>query len=167
MKNFICIAAVSDNWIIGKDGTLPWHLPADLQFFKAQTMGHTLIHGRKSHESMGGALPKRRNIVLTSQADYDSKHTEVANSMEAAIELAGDDNPVFILGGQTVFEKAVNEGIATHMIITRVHTEVDGDTSFPQFDETDWERTWHEFRPKDEKNPIDMTFERWQRKPVS
>ena len=113
---------------------------------------------------MGGALPGRRNIVLTRNSDYSSKDSEVAHSMEAALELAGDDNPVFVLGGQKVFEMAVNKGVATHMILTRVHTEVEGDTTFPEFSEDNWERTWHEFRPKDEKNQYDMTFERWRRK---
>jgi dihydrofolate reductase len=165
MKKIAAIAAVSENYIIGRDGKLPWRLPADLKFFKDTTMGCPVISGRKSHEGHNGALPGRRNIVLSRNPTYDpGPDAELAPNLQTALAMCTDAPVVFVLGGETVFTEAVEQGIATHLILTRVLAHVEGDTAFPRFNESDWELEWEEFRPKDEKNGFDMKFQSWKRK---
>lgn len=160
-----CIAAVSDNWVIGRDGGLPWHLPADLKFFKETTYGGLIISGRKSFEN-SGLLPGRRHVVLSRQENYCPSGVEVINSLEAALDVgrASHLEEIFVLGGEGVFQRAIEHSLATDLVLTRVHAQVEGDTFFPKFSPQDWAREWHLFRPKDDRNVYDLTFERWIRK---
>jgi dihydrofolate reductase len=157
----IAIAALADNWVIGKDNQLPWHLPRDLKFFKDMTSGCPIISGRKTFESHG-VLPKRRNIIMTQQDDYGANGAETAQSWDEALAKVAGEELVFILGGEGIFRDAV-ERYATDLVLTRVHADYEGDTYFPIFDEAKWELVWEAHHAADAKNPVDMTFQRWLR----
>lgn len=132
------VVAMADNRCIGKDGALPWHLPEDLKHFRAVTMGHAMIMGRKTHESIGRALPGRRNIVLTRNAALAFDGCEVVEDLETAIRIAreqGDDCPR-IIGGAAVYEAALPLCTTLHM--TEVHQEADGDVFFPALRSDQW-----------------------------
>lgn len=138
------IAAIARNGVIGRDGGLPWHLPADLKRFKEVTRGHQVVMGRRTFESLPGPLPKRRNIVVTRQADYQADGIEVAHSLEEAIAMAearaeSPDEVLFVLGGAVLYEAALP--LADRLDLTMVDAEVDGDTRFPAFDESGWRET--------------------------
>lgn len=156
------IAAVSENDVIGREGDLPWHLPADLRFFKRKTVGHTLIMGRKTFDTVGKPLPRRRSIVLSRQEDYSPLGVEVVSSLEAALELAGDEEEVFIAGGAWVYREAM--AVADRLYITRVHGEVEGDTFFPAIDPSVWnlvEEVRHEANEKHQYPFTFRTYDRW------
>ena len=140
MKKLALIVAVSDNGVIGVNGQLPWHIPEDLKYFKANTTGHAIIMGRKTFDSIGRPLPKRRNIVVTRNPDLEIEGVEVVNSLQAAIALARtDDEEPRIIGGSSLYDEAMPQ--VTTMFLTRVHREVEGDTFFPAYDETQWRVT--------------------------
>ncbi|MGJ3647422.1 dihydrofolate reductase [Sphingomonas sp. GlSt437] len=124
--------ARADNGVIGRDGALPWHLPADLKRFKAQTLGRPMIMGRKTFESLPGLLPGRRHIVLTRDPQWQAAGAEVATTVEAALNLAGDDAAV--IGGAEIF--ALFLDLATHIELTEVHADIAGDAIVPPF--TGW-----------------------------
>ncbi len=136
MTSLTLIAAVSHNRMIGRDGALPWTLPADLQRFRALTLGKTLVMGRGTFDSIGRALPGRRNIVVTRQAGWCADGAEVAGSIEQALLMAGDA-PVMVIGGGQIYDQTI--ALADRLAITWVHRAVDGDTRFPPIDL----RTWH------------------------
>ena len=163
------IAARSDNDIIGRDRGIPWHLPADLKHFKRLTTGHTIIMGRKTFESIGRALPDRRTIVVTRNADFAGEDIVVAPSLEEAFRRAVDEPfetdgevEVFVVGGGEIYRQALDR--ADRMYLTRVHTVVEGDVRFPEFAEEEWDCSDTEWHAVDEKNPFDYTFEVWERK---
>ena len=146
------IAAIARNGVIGRDGGLPWHLPADLKRFKEVTRGHQVVMGRRTFESLPGPLPKRRNIVVTRQADYQAEGIEVAHSLDEAIAMAeahaeSPDEVLFVLGGAVLYEAALP--IADRLDLTMVDAEVDGDTRFPAFDESAWRETQSIEHPAD------------------
>lgn len=122
-----CIYARAANGVIGKDGELPWHLPADLKHFKALTMGKPMIMGRKTFESLPGLLPGRRHIVLTRRVDWDSTGAEVVRSVDEALALAGADAAV--IGGAAIFDVFLPH--ATRVELTEIHREFDGDVFMP------------------------------------
>src|SRR3954452_22634299 len=124
------IAAVAENGVIGRDGGLPWHLSDDLRRFKRLTMGHTMVMGRRTWESIGRPLPGRRTVVVTRQSAYtvDADDVQVAHSLAAAVECAASsgDDEAFIIGGAELYRDAI--AAADRLYITRVHASVDGDT---------------------------------------
>lgn len=135
------IVAVSENNVIGNDNALPWHLPADLKHFKTLTMGKPLIMGRKTFQSIGRALPGRLNIVVTTgQKEFEgatrcSSLEDALNvAKQAALESGAEE--IMIIGGAHVYKQALP--IAQRLYLTRVHTNVDGDTSFPEIPDRDW-----------------------------
>jgi dihydrofolate reductase len=125
------IVAVARNGVIGKDGGLPWHVSEDLKHFKKTTHGHAVIMGRKTHDSIGRPLPKRRNIVVTRQTGTLFPGCEAAHSLDEAIALARttDDCP-FIIGGASLYEEALP--LATELHLTTIDEDVDGDAYFPE-----------------------------------
>ena len=156
------IAAMSDNRVIGRDGGLPWHLPSDLKRFKFLTMGHAVIMGRKTFESVGKALPGRRCIVITRQGDYKADDILVAHSLGKALSLvAKTETEVFILGGESIYNLTLD--IATHMYLTVVHATINGDTLFPKFDIDAWKITQDEKHEADKKNPYAYSFREYKR----
>lgn len=134
------IAAVAANGIIGRNGEMPWHLPADLTHFKETTMGHPVIMGRRTYESIasavGGPLPGRTNIVL-SRSNPDLPESVVgADSITAAIGAAGDADTVYIIGGATVYEQFLPQ--ADRLVLTELESAYEGDTAFPEWNRTAW-----------------------------
>lgn len=125
------IVAVARNDVIGRDGELPWHVAEDLKHFKATTTGHAIIMGRKTYESIGRPLPKRRNIVVTRRIGAEIPGCEVAPSLDEALALARTSDPCpFIIGGASLYEEALP--IATELHMTTIDLDVEGDTHFPQ-----------------------------------
>lgn len=159
MKNTI-VVAISDNYAIGKDNDLIWHMPADLRHFKRVTTGKYVCMGRKSFESLGKPLPNRINIVITRQEDYQPEGVIVVNSLDAAIDHAAQagQEELIILGGGQVYKESLDRGLVDEMIITEIKATFDADTHFPSFDESQWKEVRREEHPADEKNPHDYAF---------
>jgi dihydrofolate reductase len=155
MKGLAIIAAVARNGVIGRNGELPWRLPEDLRHFKRTTSGHAVIMGRKTHESIGFALPKRLNIVVTRQAGFDAPGCSVVHSMEEALALAWEsDEEPFVIGGAGLYAAAVP--LATRLVITEVQVEVEGDTFFPPVD-------FDLFDEVERRDAQGMSFVTWER----
>lgn len=132
------VVARADNGVIGKEGRLPWHLPADLRHFKEVTMGTPMIMGRRTFDSLPGLLPGRRHVVLTRDPDWRAEGVEVAHSVGETLQLAGGDY-VSVIGGAEIF--ALFEPLATAVELTEVHCEAEGDTRMPAFDPAIWHET--------------------------
>jgi dihydrofolate reductase len=157
------IAAVSDNGVIGRDGGLPWRLPADLKRFKRLTSGHHMIMGRRTWESIGRRpLPGRPTIVVSRDPGFAAEGAQVARSIGQALELAGAVAEVFIAGGEAIYREALE--VADRLYLTRVHAVVEGDTFFPELDESGWRVVAEEHHPPDEKNAYAHTFLVYERK---
>lgn len=150
------IAAVSLNGVIGKDGDLPWRLPADLRHFKRTTTGHHLIVGRKTWESVGAPLPGRTMIVVSRNPEYRIDGIQVVPSIARALEIAADDPEPFVGGGAGLYREALE--IADTMYLTKIMAEFDGDTFFPRFDSTRWLLCDEQAHEPDEKNVIAYAF---------
>lgn len=153
--------AVSENDVIGDSNTLPWHLPADLRRFKELTMGHPMIMGRKTHESIGRALPGRRNIVITTQSDFTAEGCDVVRSLDEALQLVKNEQEVFIIGGGSVYAQALPQ--ANKIYLTKVHAITHGDVTFT-FDTSQWREITREDHTADEKNQYDYSFITYIRK---
>ncbi len=154
----VLVAALDEQRLIGREGDLPWHLPADLRHFKKTTNGYPVIMGRRTFESLDGPLPGRLNIVLTGQDDYEADDCEVVAGFEQALDLAEKQGKerVMVLGGSGVFRQALPG--ASEMILTVVHDTYEGDTYFPDFDGEQWEIVDKWSHEADEKNETSMTF---------
>jgi dihydrofolate reductase len=135
------LAAVGANLVIGRDGNMPWHLPEDLAHFKATTMGHVMVMGRKTYESIGRALPGRRTIVITHQQRWHAASVEVAHSLPEALALAGPAD-VFVVGGGEVYRQAMP--FADQMLLTEVDQSPEGDAYFPAFAPEEWQESARE-----------------------
>lgn len=161
------VVAVAENDVIGNAGELPWRLSGDLQRFKRLTMGHTLIMGRKTYESIGRALPGRTTIVLTTQPHYDPRHDGVlvARSLEEAIRLSAtterNQEEVFVVGGAEVYRLAMPR--AARLYRTVVHATPVGDTRFPTVDLSEWRLAEQVDFPADDKNDHACTWQQWER----
>lgn len=156
------IVAMDENRLIGKENQLPWRLSADLQFFKRTTMGKPLIMGRNTHESIGRALPGRRNIVVTSQVDYQpAAGCELAHDPDAALALCADETEVMLMGGASLYQQLLPK--AEKLYLTRVLTALDGDTWFPEINWHQWQLLSQESHTADANNQFDYRFEIYQR----
>jgi dihydrofolate reductase len=140
-KQLTLVVAMDAQRGIGVDNKLPWHLPEDLAHFKRVTLGHPIIMGRKTFDSIGRPLPKRRNIVVTRNADWSHEGVEVAGSLEQAVTLAGDE-PASIIGGAQIFGESI--AIADRMIVTHIDRVYRCDTFFPEIDPAQWVETARE-----------------------
>jgi dihydrofolate reductase len=147
------IVARSTQGVIGRDNELPWRLPADLKHFKSTTLGHPIIMGRNTWESLGRPLPDRRNIVISRTPGFSAEDAETFSSLEDALSACETSDQIFIIGGAQVYEQAIE--FADEMIITEVQIDVVGDAHFPEFEEEDWRVTNFEEHPPepDPKNP--------------
>lgn len=126
------IVAHDENRVIGLNNKMPWHLPGDLQYFKEQTMAKPMIMGRKTFESIGRALPGRRNIVITRNAEYTAEGIETVGSLQQALALVKDAPEIMIIGGEQIFTQALP--LADRLYITEIHHEFEGDTYFPAYE---------------------------------
>lgn len=149
------VVAVADNGVIGREGALPWHLPADLAHFKAKTMGKPVLMGRRTWESIGRPLPGRRNLVLTSRP-LDVPGAEVVLSLEDALARCIEAPELAIIGGEQVFRDSLPR--LDVIYLTEVHAEIAGDTFFPALPPEQWREVERQERAPDERNPHAMSF---------
>jgi len=136
------VAAVAANGIIGAGGKLPWHLPEDLKHFKRLTLGHPVIMGRRTWESLKGALPQRENIVVTRTPGYEAAGAAVANSLEAALALCIGEPVAFVIGGTSLFQESLP--LADGLVLTEIDRECEGDAWFPAWDRSQWRESQRE-----------------------
>jgi len=151
----VLVAALGRNRVIGVDGGMPWHLPADLKHFKAVTLGHPVVMGRRTFESIGRALSGRRNIVLSTSMTTEPDGIEVFASLDRAL-AALDDEAVMVIGGGALYAEALPR--ADRMELTFVDAEPSGDTRFPEFDMHDWRLTAMQRRAADAANAHALVF---------
>jgi len=157
-KHIALIYAASENDVIGKDNDIPWRLSADLKRFKALTTGYPIIMGRKTFESLGRPLPKRRNIVVTRNSSFQAEGIEVAHSLEAALELCKGEEKIFVIGGAGLFAESIEKSYANRIYFTRVHAEVDGDVFCPLPEGDHWQIQEVASNQADEKNEFAYTY---------
>lgn len=161
-KQVTLIAAMDHNQVIGRDGHMPWHLPADLRHFKHTTLGKSVIMGRKTYQSIGRPLPGRQNIVISRRPDFQAVNCELATSLELALRLAQSPE-VMIIGGGQIYRLALP--LASRLVITEVDTLIDGgQIRFPEIEPDLWLETGREHRPADRHNPFDLEFVEYRRK---
>lgn len=158
------IVAASENNAIGKDNQLLWNLPIDLKFFKNTTWGMPVVMGRKSFESMGKALNGRPNFVITKNKDWKAEGASVSSTIEDALKDAESANcrEIFITGGGEIYKQSME--LADKIYMTRIHTQAEGDTHFPEIDESKWQMEHVTEIKADEKNKFDMSFQTWIRR---
>jgi dihydrofolate reductase len=149
------IVAIAKNRVIGFEKKMPWHLPAELAYFKRVTMGHPIIMGRKTFESIGRPLPGRRNIVVSRDRSYAADGVEIAHSLDAATAACQKEN-AFVIGGATLYAEALPK--VDRLYVTEIDASPQGDTFFPALDMQEWQETSRERRDRDEKNQFDVEF---------
>lgn len=166
------LVAMAKNRVIGKNNMLPWYLPADLQHFKALTMGHSIIMGRKTFESIGRPLPGRTNIIVTNQTDYKVAGATVVHSLDRALAInepskaANRDCEQFIIGGAVLYRQTI--ALSQRMYVTEIQQAIDGDTYFPEYDYSEWFEKSRERHYSDDKTsdqaPLEYHFVVLERK---
>lgn len=158
----ILIVAQDDNGAIGYAGKMPWHLPRDLQYFKAQTLGHPVIMGRKTYDSIGHALPGRQNLVITRNTALTLADADICPDLATAIARARGDK-IFIIGGAETYRLALPH--ANTLLITQIHAHIaPADTWFPPLAPGEWQETQRETHPADAQNPYPLSFCRYERR---
>jgi dihydrofolate reductase len=150
------VAAASDNNVIGKNNALPWRMPADMKFFKNLTMGHTVIMGRKTFESMGKPLPGRKNVIITRNRGFKAQDCIVTDSISEALRLCNNEGEVFIVGGSEIYKQVIKN--ADKIYLTRIHGMFDGDAYFTDIHEDEWKESKRTEFAADEKNPYSYAF---------
>jgi dihydrofolate reductase len=158
------LVAADEGNVIGKDNKLPWHLPADLKYFKNLTWGMPIVMGRKTFESIGKPLPGRTTIVITRNQAWAFENVSIVHSLDEAIAVAGALNvkELFVIGGAEIFTTALPQ--AARIYRTRIHHRFEGDVVFPDFAATEWGLVKSHRHEPDEKNKYGHTFEVWERK---
>ncbi|WP_321843156.1 dihydrofolate reductase [Paraburkholderia bannensis] len=164
MTTLTLIVARAQNGVIGRDNELPWRLPEDLAFFKRTTMGAPIVMGRKTHESIGRALPGRRNIVVTRDAGKRFAGCDTVTSLEAALELAGQDQApeAFLIGGAQLYAEGI--ALAHKLIVTEIAADFEGDAHFPAPDAAIWVETARETLHANAPNNFDFAFVTYERR---
>ncbi len=158
----IClIAALAANRVIGRNNALPWHLPADLTRFKARTMGHPVVMGRKTHESIGKPLPGRRNLVITRNRDYRAPGCEVVHCLEAAICACHGAEKLFVIGGAELYREALPR--AHCLEFTEIQAEFEGDATFPEYSLDQWREAAREIHSDETGIAFRYDFVRYER----
>ena len=151
------IVAHANNRIIGKDNDMPWHLPADLSYFKKTTLGKPIVMGRKTYESIGRPLPGRKNIVISRDANYKADGVTTVTSVDQAIQEAGNVEEVMVIGGGAIYQHCLPT--AQRLYITHIDADIEGDTQFPEYDiEKEWCLVNSEKYSADEKNAFELNF---------
>lgn len=155
------IAAVGRNYVIGKDNKIPWYIPADFAYFKSKTMGHTIIMGRKTYQSIGKPLPGRKNVIITKDNEFKAEGCEICHSIEETLKYK-EQEEIFIIGGANIYKEFFN--LADKLYITLIDKDFEGDTYFPTIDNEVWNLVSKTKGIKDEKNPYDYYFCEYVRK---
>lgn len=157
----IMIAAVAENFALGKDNELVWHLPDDFKRFKQLTTNHYIIMGRKTFESFPKPLPNRTHVIITRQQDYKADGCLVVANLADALAMVPKDENAFVIGGGEIYALALP---FTDVIeLTKVHARFEADTFFPEIDAKHWQLVAEEYHPKDEKHLFDFTYETYRR----
>ncbi len=156
------IVARARNGVIGGGNKMLWHIPEDFAHFKKTTMGHPIVMGRKTWESIGRPLPGRKNVVVTRSADYEAKGAQTVSSLEAAFALLKDEPEVFVLGGGEIYRAAMP--FAATLWITEIDADFEGDTTFPKVDGASWQGTELSVLPPTEKRNFTVRFLRYDRR---
>lgn len=153
-----CIVAVANNNVIGKDNQIPWYLPNDLKYFKKVTLNHHILMGRNCFESIGRALPKRTNVIITRNMYYTVSNCLITHSIGEALSLAEEngEEEAFIIGGGKIYEQTID--LWDKLYITKVDLDVEGDVYFPELDFSNWKMTSKEDHKKDENNTHNYSF---------
>jgi dihydrofolate reductase len=154
-RDAVAIVAMADNGVIGRGNGLPWHLPDDLKRFKALTMGHAMLMGRKTWDSIGRALPGRRSLVLTRNAGWRAPGAERVASLQEAVERAGEA-ALFVIGGAELF--SVAGPVIGRLELTEVHAAPEGDVRLAGFDRAGWRETFRERHPADARHAHPFSF---------
>jgi dihydrofolate reductase len=154
----ILVAAMGHDRVIGRDGRIPWHLPAEMKHFRRTTRGQAVVMGRKTFESIGGALKNRTNIVVTRDPTFQAPGCEVVH---AIAPLLADERELYVIGGAEIYRQFLPH--ADRMVLTRIDGAFEGDTFFPAWDEGEWRLVGTEFHPRDEQNAYDFTVETYER----
>lgn len=155
------IFAMDRNRAIGLNNKLPWHLPGDLKFFKSVTMGHPILMGRKTYDSIGKPLPGRRNVILTQNPEFHAEGCEIVNSVQEAVEAFGDQE-LFVIGGAEIFRLFADE--VDRMYITFIEHEFEADTFISDLNLSEWTLVSNEQGERNEKNPYEYYFRVYQKK---
>ena len=158
------IAALAQNRVIGIENRLPWKLPEDLAHFKALTLGHPILMGRKTFESLGRPLPSRRNIVISRNADYQPVGCEIATSISAAIDLCADAEEIFFIGGAELYKQVLP--IVDRLYLTEVQIEAQGDAWFPEFDRARFSEISREHHVGEKGDALRFDFVVYERAPA-
>ncbi|MFO8021775.1 MAG: dihydrofolate reductase [Perlabentimonas sp.] len=161
MSNLSIIVAVAENNVIGDNNQLIWYIPDDLKRFKALTMGHHIIMGRKTWESIGRPLPGRKSIVVTRNKNFKADGAQVANSLPQALEMAKDDDEAFIIGGGELYQQALP--LASRLYLTKVHKHFEGDVTFPEIESTEWRELSAEKGKPTAKDGLEYSFVKLER----
>lgn len=162
-KQISIIVAIAENFVIGKDNTLLWHLSDDLKRFKRLTSGKTVIMGRNTFFSLPvRPLPNRTNIVISRNNQFTAEGCIMAHSIEQAVQFMKPDEENFVIGGGTIYKQFLP--LAQKLYITQVHKSFDGDTFFPEIEDKDWQLVSSEFHPADEKHSLAFTFQDYVRR---
>ncbi|MBP3949913.1 dihydrofolate reductase [Bacillus suaedae] len=156
------VVAMDQNRAIGKENQLPWHLPADLAFFKRVTTGHTIVMGRKTFESIGRPLPNRRNIIVTRDDSYVAEGCEVVTTKAEVLELAEENKEIFVIGGTEIFSLFWEE--VDRLYVTYIDAVFEADTYFPNIEQSEWMLTSVDAGTVDEKNKYPHEFRMYDRK---
>ncbi|TLU67411.1 type 3 dihydrofolate reductase [Thalassotalea litorea] len=156
------IVAHAADRVIGKDNKMPWHLPADLKYFKQTTLKKPVVMGRKTFESIGFPLPGRRNIVISRDQNYAAKGIEVVASIDKALACAGDCEEIMVIGGGSIYQHCL--GSADRLYITEIDLQTEGDTRFPEYlAGGDWQCVSQQAHQADDNNPYDYIFKVYER----
>jgi dihydrofolate reductase len=154
--NISIIVAIAENNVIGHNNQLIWHIPGDLKRFKALTMGHHMIMGRKTWDSIGRPLPGRQSIIVTRNKNFSVDGADVVHSLSEAIELAKSDSEIFIVGGGELYRQALP--LANRLYLTKVHKIFEGDIEFPEIDYSQWREVSSEKGKPTEKDGLEYTY---------
>lgn len=149
------IAAMAKQRVIGKDNTMPWHLPADFAWFKRSTMGKPIVMGRKTFESIGRPLPGRQNVVISRNRELNIEGVSVVESIDEALNLLANEPEIMIIGGGSIYSACLP--LASKLYLTFIDAQIDGDTQFPQWS-NEWQEQSREHYSADEKNSYAMDF---------
>jgi dihydrofolate reductase len=150
------VVAAATGGVIGHDGRMPWHLPADLAHFKRVTMGKPIVMGRKTYASIGRALPGRLNVVVTRDRAFRADGVAVAHSLDDALAACGEAAEVMVIGGGEIYAAALP--LASRIHLTEVHATVEGDTRFPALNPAEWQEVARATRPADERTVHPLSF---------
>ena len=155
------IVAMDNNRLIGSNNALPWHLPADLAFFKRTTMGKPIVMGRKTYESIGKPLPGRRNIVVTRNRNYRAPGCDIVAGVDEAMSVCEPGPEIMLIGGASLYQQSIER--ANYLYITQIHHSFDGDTWFPEFDDRLWSIESRDDFDPDESNVYPYSFVKFVR----